>query len=406
MKNLLLIHLESLNYINYRLNRHLFPALYKLEEQGMFFERFYSTATSTWMVITDLLYGGLNQHEQCKSIEDELQEYPYNASLLDDLKAQGYHTGVYEHPVDDELISANRRHVVGFQNEIVLKTAYQDFLQALDEGMIQTPFALMACNYISNLSFNKYTDYSRYEWDTDSWEVGYRSLNSCVSDIMDLLDKRDLRDSTMVVLYGDHGDDYWTHGLHQGLSHAIEPNELQIHVPLIILDPSIKEAKVSSRLLETTDLRNIIYDVVVNKAVLETTIPEKSLVVSRNEYAAQPMRKESFNKAYSITDGHYLLMVSNAGLEMYDVHMDSSCHNNFLRFFILEGEILLENEAVSGQFGYHLKGYLKSRNRRILRQKFYMLWKELYCQVLDLYKAGNLSEEQMESELGFYKIHY
>lgn len=406
MKNLLLIHLESLNYINYRLNPGLFPTLCKLEDRGLFFEHYYSTATSTWMVIADLLYGGMNQYEQCKSIDAIPQEYPYATSLMDDLKTLGYHVGIYEHPVDDELISANSRHIAGFQNDIVLKQDYEEFLQAMDEGMAQTPFALMACNYISNLAFNKYTDYSPYEWDMNSWEIGYRCLDRYVKDIMDLLDRRGLRDSTMVVLYGDHGDDYWTHGIHQGLSHAIEPNELQIHVPLIILDPSIKEVNVSSSLLKTTDLRNIIFNVVVKDDEVETTIPENHLVVSRNEYAAQPLRKESFNKAYSITDGHYLLMVSNSGLEMYDVHMDGNCHNNFLRFFIFENGLMLENKPVLDQLAFHLECYLQARNKRILRQKFYMLWRELYCQVLELYKAGNLSEEQMKSELGFYKINY
>lgn len=406
MKNLLLIHLESLNYINYRLNRSMFPALYELENKGMFFERYYSTATSTLMVIGDLLYGGMEQYEQCKSLDYIPDEYPYAASLFDDLKTEGYYTALYVHPEGGDRISAEKRHIAGFLNEMVLKRDYQEFLQVLDAGMDRTPFALMACNYISNLTYNSYTNYAKYDRDMESWEIGYRRMDSFVHDIMEILQKRNLCESTMVVLYGDHGDDYWTHGFHQGLTHAIEPNELLIHMPLFILDSSIEEAKVSERLISTTDLRKMLYKVIVEGMALETVLPENSTLVSRNEYAAQPMRMQSFNKAYSITDGRYLLMVSGVGLEMYDVWMDCSCHNNLLRYFLLRNDLLVDNSDLAEKLSFHFIKYMNSRTKRILRQKFYMLWDELYKKVLELYEAGHLSEEQMKSEMGFSNINY
>lgn len=406
MKNLLLVHLESLNYINYRLNRDMFPTLYKLESKGMIFDRYYSTATSTLMVIGDLLYGGMEQYEQCRSLNTIPEEYHYSSSLFDDLKSQGYHTALYVHPEGGDRVGAEKRHIAGFQNEMILKRNYRDFLQVLEEGMQHAPFALMACNYISNLSFNGYTDYSKYDKDTTPWEIGYRSLDTFVKDVMDILEKHNICDSTLVVLYGDHGDDYWTHGDHQGLTHAIEPNELLIHVPLFILDSSVKEAHISNQLVGTTDLRKLAHDVVVKNVALKDAIPENPWIVSRNEYAAQPVRSESFNKAYSLTDGHYMLMVSNAGLEMYDVWMDGSCHNNLLRFFRLDTNYFLEICDAFEKLSYHMRDYLSARTQRILRQNFYILWDSLYKKVLKLYKAGKLSEEQMIDEMKFFTINY
>lgn len=406
MKNLLLIHLESLNYINYRLNRNMFPTLYKLESSGIFFDRYYSTATSTLMVVADLLYGGMAQYEQCKSLDYIPEEYPYESSLFDDLKAEGYYTALFVHPDGGDRISAEKRHIAGFHNEMILKRDYHEFIEVLEEGMACEPFALMACNYISNLTFNKHEDRSKYDWAMDSWEIGYRGFDNFVKDLMDLLEKKNLRDSTMVVLYGDHGDDYWTHGFHQGLSHAIEPNELLIHMPLIILDSSVKGVKTSEKLVASTDLRKIIYKVIVEGIALENVLPENTTIVSRNEYAAQPLRLESFNKAYSITDGRYLLMVSSVGLEMYDVWMDSSCHNNLLRYFILTNNLLFDNSDLVGKLSHHFMDYMNIRTKRIVRQKFYEHWERLYEKVLKLYEAGKLSEQQMNNEMDFYTINY
>lgn len=406
MKNLLLIHLESLNYINYRLNRGMFPTLYRLESSGMVFDRYYSTATSTLMVIGDLLYGGMEQYEQCTSMDYIPEEYPYTSSLFDDLKSQGYHTSLFVHPDGNDRISAEKRHIAGFQNEMILKKKYSAFLQALEEGMEHFPFALMACNYISNLAFNGCTDYSKYDQDMTPWEIGYRNLDSFVKDIMDILERHNLCDSTLVVLYGDHGDDYWTHGWHQGRAHGVEPNELLIHTPLFVIDFSSIKERITNQLITTTDLRKMIYDIIVNNVTLENAIPKHSFVFSRNEYAAQPVRRESFNKAYSVSDGHYLLMVSAGGLELYDVYMDSGCHNNLLRLFIFENNYLTENADLQTMIHAQLSDYMKSRTKRILRQRFYVLLEQLYSKVLELYEAGHLSEEQMKSEMGFSNINY
>lgn len=406
MKNLLLIHLESLNYINYRLNHNMFPALYELENQGLFFDHYYSTATSTLMVIADLLYGGTEQYEQCDSLDYIPKEYYYKSSLFDDLKALGYYTGLYVHPDGGDRISAEERHIAGFHNEMILKRDLEEFINVLEEGMTHEPFALMACNYISNLSFNQYADFSNYDLNVNAWEIGYRSLDHFIEKLISLLNKKNLWDSTMIVLYGDHGDDYWTHGFHQGLTHSIEPYELLIHMPLIVLDSSIKEASKNNKLIATTDLRELIYNVIVKDENLNNVIPENSFVVSRNEYAAQSLRSESFNKSYCVTDGRFLLLVSSTGLEMYDVWMDHSCHNNFLRFFLLRENILFENDDLMQKLTFHMSNFMSKRTQRILRQTFYSLWNKLYKGTLALYEAGKLSKVQMESEMDFYHINY
>ena len=117
-KNLLLVHLESLNVLNYRMNPELFPALREIEKQCMVFDHYYSTATSTLMAIGDLLYGGMKIYEVCDSLDFIPKEYCYSSSLFDDLKEQGYHTGIYIYFDGADHESAEKRHLAGFHNRM------------------------------------------------------------------------------------------------------------------------------------------------------------------------------------------------------------------------------------------------------------------------------------------------
>lgn len=73
MRNLLLVHLESLNYIVYQANKTIFPTLRYWEQRSLSFCNYFSTATSTMMVLSDLAYGGILQNEPCESLTDGLK---------------------------------------------------------------------------------------------------------------------------------------------------------------------------------------------------------------------------------------------------------------------------------------------------------------------------------------------
>ena len=401
-KNLLLIHLESLNYLNYRMNTQLFSNLREIEKHCIVFERYYSTATSTLMVIGDLLYGGMNLYEGCESLNDIPEKYCYATSIFDDLKVQGYTTGIYIYPDGGDRESAEARHLAGFKNKMELVRNYPNYLEAFKQKMKEQPFALMACNYISNLALNCHVDISTYDVNTNGWEAGFRCMDKHCGDLFSFLQDYKLLDNTVVVLYGDHGDDYWGHGMHKGLTHAIEPNNLLIHTPLFIWDgKSREEAETNLCLIQTSDLRQLIVTLLKGDKIEK--FPKHQYVISRNEYAAQPVRAETFNKAYSVTDGKYMLMVSGKGLEMYDCMMDPSCMNDILRFFKYEDGILKENRN-NKVYGFHFRCYLDSREQRIIRQNFYKMVHVLYQKVLELYIAGGQKEDRMRKEMCFERL--
>lgn len=402
-KNLLLIHLESLNCLNYKMNDELFPNLKEIEKHCIVFDRYYSTATSTLMVIGDLLYGGMKLYERCESLNDIPEEYCYTSSVFDDLKRQGYETGIYIYPEGGDREGAEARHVAGFENHMELIRKYSDYLDTFKEKMQGSPFALMSCNYISNLALNSYVDINNYGANVNNWEAGFRCMDQHCGNLFLYLQERKLLDQTVILFYGDHGDDYWGHGMHKGLTHAIEPNNLLIHTPLFIWDGNYREeAEHDLRLVQTSDLRDFIRCLLNGESLGK--IPKRPYVISRNEYAAQPVRTENFNKAYSVTDGRYFLMVTGKGLSMYDCGMDPACMNNLLRFFVYENGILKENEKSNEGYGFHFRCYWDSREQRIIRQKFYGLYKFLYQEVLELYTAGGQGKDRMLKEMGFDRL--
>lgn len=403
MKNLMMIHLESLNYRLFMSFPEVFKSIHSIKQDGVFFNHYFSTATSTLMVIGDIVYGGKEQYESCSSLDDIPKEYYYHDSLFDELKAHGYRTGLFVHPAGGDRESAERRHIAGFQNEMVLKPEYGDFLRAIDELIMDEPFAVMACNYISNVSINSYTDQNGILSGGERWRQGYRFLDRCVDDIVALLKNKGKLENTCVILYGDHGDDFWAHGMHGGLTHAVEPFATLIHTPLLILDPDTGKG-LDESLLCATDLRRIIFGKLGSGKTAENMV--NTYITARSSYAAQPVRRETFNKAYSITDGKFLMMVSANGLELYDIEMDFQCSFNFLEVFRIDGDLICYDTERNESLKFHYRDFMDEGEILRLRQVSYYFRRKLYEETLQLYQVAGKTEQDMRGEINFEKIHY
>lgn len=403
MKNLMMIHLESLNYQLFMSFPELFVEIHKAKQEGMFFNHYFSTATSTLMAVGDIVYGGKEQYEACTSLDDIPKSYFYEESLFDELKQKGYKTGLFVYPDGGDRESAEKRHIAGFQNEMVLKPDYDEFLSSIDALVTDEPFAVMACNYISNISINRYADKSNIQDGTGRWRMGYECLDRCVGDIMNIVRVKKQLENTCVILYGDHGDDLWGHGMHGGLTHAIEPLATLIHTPLIILDGDTGKG-LDVSLICATDLRYLIYEK-LGIGKIKKPMNHK-YITSRSSYAAQPVRKETFHKAYSITDGKFLLLVSSYGLELYDIEMDSQCCFNFLELFCMEEELIRYNAERNETLRFHYVDFMTDREIARLRQTVYYLRKQLYDDTLRLYEVAGRTEQSMTQEMNFFKIHY
>ncbi len=409
MRNLIILHLESLNFVNYRVNRDKYPNLSLWEKKSLTFSEYYSTATSTLMVLADLIYGGMGQYEVCGQLNSIPEKYCYEESVFDRLKDKGYATEVLCFPNDEDFEGAGKRHIAGFRNEMKAFQEYGDYFHEIERVMDgDKPFVMLLADMLSNIAENYMIADGKFMGGLDRRTYGYQYMDACAGKIFDLLEEKNLTDCTSIIFYGDHGDDYFGHGYHKGLTHAIEPYASLVHTPFWIYDNRLEGNKNCSDLISTVDIMNIAEKILdmpeKNFSWDELYIPKRKYVLARNAYAAQPVREGSFNKGYALTDGNFLFMASNNGLEMYDIEMDMQCQNNLLNFFVYDQGILHLHRELNESLSSHYKYIFDMGAIRQIRQKFYYFREKLHEEILALYRSAEC-EDKMK-EINFRQIHY
>lgn len=410
MRNILLIHLESLNYMNYQINKRFFPTMQKWEQKSLSFSKYFSTATSTMMVMSDMAYGGLLQNEPCDSMVDGLRKYCYQESYLDRLKERGYQVKIVGYPVDGsgDVTGCNQRHFMGYTVDMEELESYKDYMRSLQDAMTkEEPFAVWTCNYINNISFNRGIEAIGSQTGMERWESGYWYMDQYVHDLMDILERKDLLQQTMVIFYGDHGDDIFAHGRHSGLMHAIEPYEALIHTPFWIYDSRFASGTIDA-LIDTTDIGGLVEQMLSlpeqNLDMKALKLPARNYSLSRNVYAAQKVRESSFHKAYSLTDGRFLFLTGNQGMELYHIGMDAPCQHNLLDYFDFNDNTLSLNNAAYERIAFHFRSLIDKSALLQIEQVFYECRTQLMKEVKRLYEYAECGLFSLEIE--FDRIHY
>lgn len=407
-KNLLMIHLESLNQVIYRMNPDLFPNISHIAKESYGFNKYFSSATSTIMVAADMMDGGTYQYEKNTKVVDERNEIFPKEFLLDELSERGFFVKKYAYPIDPcdaEWNLAIQKRFFGRRLQVDSFEKEQDLFDRLKEDLKGNgSFAVWCCDYISNMASRGLVIKDRRFSGSQLWRMGYRMMDDFVGKLLEILAQTNHIEDTIVVLYGDHGDEFWGKRFHGGLVHAIEPYAELIHTPLWIWGKG-EEGGESNKLLSTVDMKYLIMRLLSDETVVVSQLAgDRKYVFARNEYAAQSCRTESFNKSYCVTDGILLLMVSGLGLEMYDMEMDPGCKCNYLLWFKLEKEVLKFKKSILRERTYHFASFMNQREITIIRQKFYRLKKLLYSFVCKCYISAGLGEKTVQQEMDFQSI--
>ncbi len=410
MRNLVLIHLESLNYMNYQINKRLFKTLYHWEKESLSFSEYYATATSTLMVLSDLAFGGIMQNEPSRRLTEKLEKYYYKNSFLDVLKEQGYQIGVFNYPiVGADIVGSNQKNFIGYTIRMEEMDSYENYMQNIDRVIQKDkPFVVWACNYISNVSYNHNMPANNFSTSFDRWKDSYIYMDRCIHELLCMIEKKGVLDSTTILFYGDHGDELYTHGKHKGLTHAIEPYADLIHTPFWIYDNRFRKGGEIAQLINTTDIREIIEQLLTlpdEKLDIENIkLPKRRFSFARNIYAAQMLKKDSFNKGYSLTDGEFLLLANSDGMQLFQIKMDPTCHHNLLDYFQLTDDELVVDRKMYQSLGYHFPAVIDKAALSQISQIFYILREHLEKKVSQLYQYAGY--ESFFEEIKLHKIHY
>jgi len=358
MKNLVVLHLESLSRQRLAAFASVLPHTTRLLREAVLFDNFFASATSTRMVVAYLFHGNDFEYDTASRFEGMLPACN-NPNLFSILRERGYHANLiclngFQHVKPIEL-----RSWTGGLPPVWATNDFPALFKRFDELTDAEPFAIYVWDLITHIEHSlALAPHSNGL--TDQIRRACAVADHAVGEMRAILERKGLLENTTIVLYGDHGDDPWTHGFKGGLTHGTEPYTDIIWTPLAIRDPGLAPAALD-RVASTIDIAPTCLSLLGIDVKLSFAHSGSDLfrgtadfAYSQNFTANQPDdAARRIGKAFSVTDPTYTLLASSRGLEMYAHRVDPGNHCNLLHFFSLDkaGHLaLLPQPGASGHF--------------------------------------------------------
>lgn len=341
------------------------------------------------MAFTDFCYGNDFELDLSPDLDNDLKISYIEQNLFRILEKEGYAVKGIAFPKTwrddlnnckiwdlDESYDYNSNNVQDFYSKI-----HSFIVQAKNNN---NPVAMHIWDIRSHIFYMDEEKLSKTNF-IDRRSYGYYSIDNTFKFIYELLESENMLDDTLIVAYGDHGDELWSHNLNGGFCHAIEPYTSIVHTPCLILDPELQPS-ISDTLISLIDLKWIILDLLKIKYkehfdyngwnVLKS--PRK-YCFSKNLLANQTAKVNGvLRKAYSITNQNYHLIVSAFGLEFYMYKIDPSNTFNILNFFTLNEHGELVDFDHRGAWHSHFKKIMFEGQIEHIKSNFKEMYKELY----------------------------
>lgn len=395
-KNLILVHLESISNTILWQYRVELKTIWKIMERSFVYNRFYTATTSTITSVTSLAHGTSVVSDPASTF-GEIAEYSFKPNYFNN-KANQLVTALFFH----DYVGAGRLRTIWevpdspqmyyTAGETLIPRNQEEWYplarQALVEHKVSgKPFYL---NFIQGITHITYEDNvkAKAKSFTDRFRLGYLRLDSGVNKLLSLLSEFDLLSNSVVVFYGDHGDELWSHGLNGGWCHATTPYASLTWTPLFIYDadcePGSTDQIASAIDLRETLVKRLIPDFEPEKCQInenwinsfgssfshspqhsgfpksgtlppfkQTPFDGIDLAKETREYAfSQSLfalqlefndQAKALTKGYAVTDGTYRLTINsggmdgrNGGMEFFCDIVDPTNNRNLLDFFRLD----------------------------------------------------------------------
>ena len=220
MKNLLVLHLESITRQRLDAFASSFPNTRRLMQQGRVYDRFFSSATSTLMVVACPSSTATTSSSTPPPSSRACAPGDQRPPPLSLLQERGWSA---------ELVCLNGFHT----NRSTTFSAWAgDLPPVWGTNNFPTLFALRPVDRhdaVRDLRLGSHHPHraqprpGAYSGYTDQVRRACKVADDAVGVFLATLERKGLLDKTTVVVYGDHGDDYWTHGFKGGMVHATDP---------------------------------------------------------------------------------------------------------------------------------------------------------------------------------------
>lgn len=415
-KNLILVHLESISNTILWQYREELKTIWEIWRRSYVYNHFYTDATSTEMSLLYLDSGSSTVVDWASLFH---QKSPFPPKVLEEMAAKGpisltanLHFGGYGR--SDRIykifegfdmkgvdIAPAGGMVSGPAQDPLLPLARSALAQAKMDGL---PFYFMFTMSITHITAEDDVKRAATSF-SDRFRLAYLRLDNAVNKLMGMLVELKLLENSVVVFYGDHGDELWAHGLNKGWCHVITPYASLNWTPLFIYEhgtpPGSTDQLASMIDLKETLIKRLLPDYKPEDITLNPTWtnhlgqtpffkvrPEfasgtlppfrsapfsgidlnsetRELAFSQNLFALQREYNDvgkALTKGYAVTDGTYRVTVTSGGdnpkeggLEFFCDPIDPTNARNLLDFFKLDangdiGDFYPPPEAVGDEF--------------------------------------------------------
>jgi membrane-anchored protein YejM (alkaline phosphatase superfamily) len=367
MKNLVVIHLESISNQTMATFGHAFPAVNKLSRNSIRFDRFFASATSSLMVIASLWHGNSFELDHSHTF-DAVQPAGLNRNLYSVLHDKGCRVHALCLNMNHRITGTDISIWPGDLEPVWGTDSVEDLLAHFDEATNSVPFGVYFWNLLTHISNNN-DETKNIGCLSEQQEKKYAITDSIVGKLIEILRRKNLMENTVIVVFGDHGDDFWTHGFKSGFVHAVEPYTSVLATPMFIYVPQEKPYRYDG-LASTIDIRATILALLGIKVAddhLDSGIDlfsRKNKVVFAQSLLANQAYDDLFRvyKSYSAINSTHVLLATKQGLEFYDHLLDPANGCNLLHLFAIWKDGTL-HFAREGSRSDHLKNiFLENRS--------------------------------------------
>ncbi|PJA27224.1 MAG: hypothetical protein CO189_07720 [candidate division Zixibacteria bacterium CG_4_9_14_3_um_filter_46_8] len=224
------------------------PNIEKLAKEGVIFKNCYSQSGWTLPAIATILCGQYpKDHSAISEVSKIRDEVPTLAEIL---SVNGYDTRAF---VSHLFLMPSRGFARGFKTYDYSTARASDPDRAstsetvttiAERGLsdIKEPYFLFMHYFDPHWRYLAYPQYPFGDRDIDHYDAEIANTDHFIGVLLDYLNSKKLLDKTIVILMGDHGEEF---GEHNGRSHNTLYDEV-LHVPLVIKTPFLKKGEIDA----------------------------------------------------------------------------------------------------------------------------------------------------------------
>ena len=343
-KNVITIVLESVGSVNLLANGmpdpELTPNLHALARNAVVFDRVYTSFPATTRSHLDRVTGG--RTITWGSVQGEMTRRYLGSTLVRALSAMGYHTALFsaqrlgfenlgtiyaQQPYDEifdpdklapEIIAEHEIHSWGIDERYALGRA-RTWLDSIARS--GRPFALDLFTNVTHHPYGAPADHHAYAGPEriDAYRRALHFTDAVIGTLLDDLEARGLRDDTIIVITGDHGQAFGDR--HRGnLTHKNHLYEENVKEFLIVANPAVTEHVRSQRIAAVGDLLPTVAGLV--GAAVNT--PGRDLFAAEHPLEIVYFHKNASPARWGLRDGRWKFTagIDGSAPELFDLDRD------------------------------------------------------------------------------------